>query len=112
MELIERTSGAVRILELTGRFDAYGAPRVMDWLASATEAGHVQIVTNLAGVNFVDSTALATLVRGLKRCRQQNGDLHVCCLQQPVRIIFELTWLDKSFDIFADEAAAVEAFGD
>ncbi len=65
---------------------------------------------NLAGVQFVDSTALATLVQGMKRCRQLKGDLRLCGLQQPVRMIFELTRLDKAFEIFSGEDEAIQAF--
>ena len=110
MDLKSRSAGPVLVLELTGRFDAYGAPRVLEWLSSATGSGPANVVVNLAGVNFMDSTALGTLVQVLKRCRERRGDLHLCCLQQPVRIIFELTGLDRAFDIFPDEDAAIKAF--
>lgn len=67
-------------------------------------------MVNLEQVNFVDSTALATLVQGMKRARQQGGDLYLAHLQPPVRMIFELTRLDKAFAIYASEEEAVRAF--
>src|ERR671929_137943 len=69
------------------------------WLEEAADKPPAHVVVNLAGVKFVDSTALAALVRSMKRCRQQGGDLHLCGLQQPVRIIFELTRLDRAIEI-------------
>jgi anti-sigma B factor antagonist len=110
MELKSRSEGQVRILELSGRFDSYTAPQVRQWLEEAADREPAQLVLNLSGVHFVDSTALATLVQGMKRCRQLNGDLRLCCLQQPVRMIFELTRLDKAFEIFALEEGAVQTF--
>jgi anti-sigma B factor antagonist len=105
------TNGSVRVLELKGRFDAYEAPPVKEWLnEAATSANPTQVVVNLAQVDFIDSTGLATLVQGMKHCRQQRGDLHLCALQQPIRIIFELTRLDKAFQIFTEEDEAVKAF--
>ncbi|MCI0477481.1 MAG: STAS domain-containing protein [Anaerolineales bacterium] len=109
MELKAHASGKTQILELGGRFDAYGAPQVVKWFDENLTAGSGNIVVDLAGVNFIDSTALATLVQGMKRARQANGDLRLCSLQQPVRIIFELTRLDKAFDIFASQAEALAA---
>jgi len=109
VDLRSRVCGAVTILELAGRFDAYVAPPVEERLRSAA-AEPAQIVVNLAGVSFVDSTALATLVQGMKRCRQRGGDLHLCGLQQPVRVIFELTRLDRAFKTFAGEDEALRAF--
>jgi anti-sigma B factor antagonist len=110
MELKSRSEGQVRILELSGRFDSYTATQVRQWVEEAADREPAQLVLNLSGVHFVDSTALATLVQGMKRCRQLNGDLRLCCLQQPVRMIFELTRLDKAFEIFASEEAAVQTF--
>ena len=110
MELKSRSEGQVRILELSGRFDSYTAPQVRQWVEEAADREPAQLVLNLSGVHFVDSTALATLVQGMKRCRQLKGDLRLCCLQQPVRMIFELTRLDKAFEIFASEEAAVQTF--
>lgn len=112
MKLTSRSSAnpQVAILELAGRFDAYEEPQVKQWLAREAASAPAQLIVNLSEVSFVDSTALATLVQGMKHCREQNGDLYLCHLQQPVRIIFELTRLDKAFKIFTDEAAAIAAF--
>jgi anti-sigma B factor antagonist len=100
----------VQILELMGRLDTYTAPPVRQWLEETASNGSSQIVVNLEAVNFLDSTGLATLVQGMKRCRQTTGDLRLCSLQQPVRLIFELTRLDKAFEIYPGEEEAVQAF--
>ena len=104
--------GDVKILTVQGRFDTYNAPPVREWLEEAVRTRPPFIVVNLAGVNFVDSTAMATLVQGMKRCRERDGDLRLCALQQPVRMIFELTRLDRAFEIYQSEEDAVQAFGD
>jgi anti-sigma B factor antagonist len=110
MELHSRSAGAVAVLQLAGRFDAYSAPAVAEWLEPATAAAPARVVVNLAGVTFVDSTALGTLVQGMKQSRRHGGDVHLCGLQRPVRIIFELTRLDSAPRLFADEDEAIAAF--
>ena len=113
MELNSRLTpdGRVAILELTGRFDAFVAEAVSNWFFDVIGSGSSQLVANLAKVTFIDSTGLAVLVDGLKRCRQQNGNLHLCNLGQTVRVIFELTRLDAAFEIFSEEQEAVAAYG-
>ncbi len=110
MEIVRTENGSIAVLRLKGRFDAHEVEPVNAWLQEQVEKGNIKIIINLDGVNFIDSTALSTLVRGLKKCRENHGDLHLCTLQQPVRVIFELTRLDKAFDIFAMEDDAVSAF--
>jgi anti-anti-sigma factor len=107
MQLHERTSHSVSILELNGRFDAHSAIKVQTWLDNQMKRPPSHIVINLQGVTFVDSTALSAMVQGMKRCRQLGGDLRLCAFQQTVRIIFELTRMDLVFEIFSDEATAV-----
>ena len=62
--------------------------------------------------SFVDSSALALLVKGMKHCRQGGGDLALCSLQQPVKVIFELTRLDKAFGIYSTQDEAIQALHD
>lgn len=107
MDLKSRRDGSVTVLELSGRFDAHVAPAMAAALEKAIAATPMRVVVNLEAVRFMDSTALAGLVQGMKRSRQAGGDLRLCCLQPPVRMIFELTRLDKAFEIYATEAEAL-----
>jgi anti-sigma B factor antagonist len=109
MELKSRTVQKNVILELTGRFDAYNAPTVDQWFEKLDATATENIVVNLNGVEFIDSTALALLVRGMKRARQSDNDLVLCGLQGPVQTIITLTRLDKAFNIYEDEEAALKA---
>lgn len=110
MELKLRSANNVKILELEGRFDTYTAGAVREWINEATAEEPANLVVNLQGVDFVDSTALATLVQGVKNSRQHHGDLRLCGVQQSVRMVFELTRLDRFFEIFPQEIEAVNAF--
>lgn len=110
MELETQYVSNVIILRLEGRFDSYTVPPIRDLLQKATLREPANIVVNLEKINFIDSTALSTLVASMKWARQQGGDLRLCNLQQPVRMIFELTRLDRAFEILAGEKEAVQAF--
>lgn len=110
MTITKSLQSDIVVLGLSGRFDTYQVPVVKQSLEEAVRESS-KILVNLSDVNFMDSTALAMLVQGMKRCRQEmGGDLRLCCLQRPVQVIFELTRLDKAFMIFSTEAAAVASF--
>jgi anti-sigma B factor antagonist len=111
MKVIERKHETdIEIIELAGRFDAYETEAVKIWFDRVTKGSSPQLIVNLKGVNFVDSAALATLVQGLKHSRQLQGDVYLCCFQDPVKVIFELSRLDRAFKFFETEAAAIEAY--
>ena len=111
MNIKTSNDSGLTIAYLEGRFDAYSAPEVNTKLEGLIEAASIaKIIVNLQDVVFVDSTALATLVQAMKRCRQKEGDLRLSNLKQPVRMIFELTRLDRAFEIHTTEESAKEAF--
>ncbi len=112
MDIRSYSKDDVQILALSGRFDVTTAAEVRDWVDEAVTKDHPFLVVNLTEVVFMDSTGLSTLVHGMKRAREKDGDLHLCHLQQPVRIIFELTRLAQWFEIFITEEEAVAAFAD
>lgn len=104
-----RTQDVV-ILVPEGRFDARSAPAIAEWLEASVRSGADQTVVDLRSTKFMDSTGLATLVRFMKQCRETGGDLCLANLQQPVRMIFELTRLDSAFAIYPTVEAAVASF--
>jgi len=105
-----RVVGNVQIIELFGRFDAHQVAPVKSWLRETCDSGANLILFNLKGVNFIDTRALSLLVTGMKWCQEANGALRLCGLQQPVQIIFEMTHLNRAFEISAHEAEALNSF--
>ena len=110
MKITSRFAGSAVVLDLSGRFDMLCAPAVAQALERASTGVPAQVVLNLADVSFIDSTALATMVQGLKRCRQRQGDLYLCGVQPNVYMVFELTRLNQAFPMFVDARQAVQAF--
>lgn len=106
MEIKKSTKQNAAILYLKGRFDAHEVAPVREWFKDLGEANYKHWVVNLADVNFIDSSALSTLVQGLKLSREKGCELVLCELQPAVRIIFELTRLDKAFLIVTTEQEA------
>jgi anti-sigma B factor antagonist len=102
----------VNVIALSGRLDSYTVTESRRLLEDALKILPPNIVVNMQEVSFADSTALSALVMTMKRSREANGNLRLCCLQQPVRMIFELTRLDKVFEIYSTEREAVQAFSE
>jgi len=86
-------------LQIEGRFDAHEIELFRTAVDTKLDSGHNHIRIELSAVEFVDSSALAELVRGMKRCREDGGDLVLASPSDPVRVILELTKLDAAFVI-------------
>lgn len=101
MELTTTQNGDTAIIGLTGRFDAFEVDEFRTVLETLHENKVHTIAVDLSGVVFIDSTGLAELVRGMKRCRTVGGDLTLSAPSNPVQVILELTRLDAAFEITA-----------
>ncbi len=110
MNIVKQQHGAIVELRLNGRLDATTAPRLRQEIQDRLEAGQRQLVIELAGVDFIDSTGLGGLVTALRTTVKEGGMLKLAAIRAEVRRVFELTRLDKLFEIFPDTAAAVTSF--
>lgn len=111
MKIQKRMHNQIKIVTLDGRLDAHQTQLLNMELTSALTDGCITVI-NLGQVNFIDSSGLAILVRAMKHHREHGGELLLCALRQPVQIIFELTKLDRVFDIYPTEAAALQTLAE
>ena len=100
----------ITVCRMTGDIDINTSPEFKKALDEAIGSKKDKIVINLSEVRYVDSSGLATLVEVLKNMRAYGGKLKLVSLSDKVRGLFEITKLDKLFDIVADEDSAVNSF--
>jgi anti-sigma B factor antagonist len=106
-ELDEESSGAgAHVINVRGEIHMSTAPKFSTGLSHAIERGHRSIVLDLSGVEFIDSTGLSVLLSGLRQVTALGGRMALVCANPTVLRLFEITSLDKTFDIFAGRSAA------
>jgi anti-sigma B factor antagonist len=94
------------IVEVTGELDLGTAPVMKRYVEDAVGAGRTELVVDLSGVTFIDSTSLAVLVGA--RERLPGGRLAVVTTDRRVLAIFEVAGLEDALEVFStrDEAEA------
>ena len=110
MEIAEKRIEGVDVLKLTGRLDASSAKNLKERVVSLVKENRVKLIVDMAGVDFIDSSGLGSLVSSLRAVNEKDGDVKVAALQKQVRSIFELTRLHRIFGIFDDVEAAMKSF--
>jgi anti-sigma B factor antagonist len=106
---LEESKG-ISIFRIEGDIDINSSPEVKRSFDTAIKGKKEKIVVNLESVNYVDSSGLATLVEILKNMRTYGGKLKLANLSPKVKGLFEITKLDKLFDIVSGEKEAVSSF--
>ena len=72
---------------------------------------YARVIIDFGNVGFLDSSALGAFVALLRRLTQKGGSLRIAALRPSVKMIFEVTRLDRVFASAAtvDEAVAAAA---
>ncbi|HER00341.1 MAG TPA: anti-sigma factor antagonist [candidate division Zixibacteria bacterium] len=111
MEIKVKTAQVFQVFNLKGRLDLTSSSELKTIVREHLNQGKVNILLNLAQVDFINSSGLGTLISTLKEVRGANGKVALCSLSPYVQEIFEITQLSHIFDIYPGETEALAAFG-
>jgi len=97
---IEATkSGDEILIAVRGEVDLYSSPQLRTALLEAVPAAGTDVAVDLSGVEYIDSSGVATLVEGLKSARENNKGFYLVNPSAPVRQVLELARLDSIFEV-------------
>ena len=111
LDIQEHRTGHVTVLVLTGQIvlddgDLALRKRIHDLL----DEGRLQIVLDLGGVTYVDSSGVGMIAGKLKTVRDRGGDLKLLNVTNRSQTLFRMMKLTLLFETFEDEAQAVGSF--
>jgi anti-sigma B factor antagonist len=95
------------VVEVTGEIDVASAPALRDRLLALLNRGAPDLVIDLRGVTFIDSTGIGSLLRVYHRQSLLGGALHFVADQSAVLRVFELMQLTRRLHV-APSLAAVD----
>jgi anti-sigma B factor antagonist len=111
MNLDTREDGAVTILTVTGDL-VIGEPETTfkKTVTRLLEEGRVQLLVDLTGVGFLDSSGLGALVRALTQSQKEGGQTKLLGANDQIRKLLQMTKLDSVFELHEDLETAVTSF--
>lgn len=96
----------INVLQLEGSFHAANAAQLQARLTRAVQSStNLPLLVDMEGVEFLDSAGLMALVSALSLAQKLKRRFSLCSVSPSIRILFELTQLDRVFEIFANRAA-------
>ena len=110
MNMRFENKGEVVVCSVDGEIYINTSPSIKKMFDKAMQKKSERVVVNLKSVTYVDSSGLATLVEILKNIRQYGGKLKLSNLSPKIKSLFEITKLEKLFDIQPDEEEAIASF--
>jgi anti-sigma B factor antagonist len=92
-------------MSLAGEIDLYTAPRLHGELVAILSGDEpVQVVVDMSGIEFCDSTGMNVLLAAQRRAREQGGELELAAPRPAVRKVLQVTGLESVFTVLDDPA--------
>jgi len=89
----------ITVLTPYGDVDMNRTPALREKLSQAQRAKPSKVVVDLAHVEYMDSSGLATLVEAMRNAKRFQVELVLCSLNPRVLAIFEIARLQEFFTI-------------
>ncbi len=101
--------GDACVIRVHGEVDVYTSPTLKARMVEAIDDGCLDLVVDLDGVGFIDSSGLGALVSGLRRVRERSGSMRLVCTHDNILKILRITGLDKALPLFGSVDEALRA---
>lgn len=98
--LIWYMSSAVKVVQPKGILDGTQAGDFRQEVTDLVKSGADIILIDFKDVTFMDSSGLGALVLALKTVRADGRKMYICSVNEQIKMLFDLTSMDKVFDIF------------
>ncbi len=95
-------SSDAKVVQPTGILDGIRGNQLRREVSDIVVTGANTVLIDLQNVTFMDSSGLSALVSALKTVRTSGGKLYLCSLNDQVKMVFDLTRMDRVFETFAN----------
>ena len=111
LEIIEKDSGGVTILVLSGRVTLGDASQQLRTkLKEVLSRGQTRMVLDLANVGHIDSAGLGTLVAGYSSARNEGAAIKLANLTKKFHEQLNITKLVTVFEVYNTVDEALKSF--
>ncbi len=111
MTIGQRNIGTVVVLDLDGKIVlGEGAGLLKDKVRSVVFQGHKQVLLNLSGVDYMDSSGLGELIAAFTTVTREGGSVKITNLTRRVSDLLAIAKVLTVFDVYSTEAEALASF--
>jgi len=110
LEICQKKADTADVVYLSGRLDSNTSAELDAVLRQLVDSGSLQIVLNLAGVQYISSSGLRVMLVCLRKMKKKQGTLKIACLNPRVQEILFLAGFNRIFIFYETEEAALRSF--
>jgi anti-sigma B factor antagonist len=110
MEITIEKLNDVSVLRCHGTIDADTVALFRKRGTELFEEGCFKFIVDVSSVSFIDSMGLGAMISLLRKTREKGGDVKLCGINKEIKEIFEITRLNKLFEVYEGVKEAQKKF--
>jgi len=110
METRETKTDQCVIIGISGRLDTTTYSQLESKLSELIGNHQVNILVDCSEMDYVSSSGLRIFLMALKKVTSENGRFVLCCLQDSIRELFEISGFTSVFELHSSVDDALKVF--
>ena len=110
LKIFEEIQNDINIYRLDGQLDSSSSDEFEQKLLQAISNGSKHMVLSFKDLHYISSAGIRVILKSIKAIKHIDGSITLCCLQDYVREVFEISGMGALLPIFATLDDALDAF--
>lgn len=110
MDIADEKVGKVTVVSIAGKVDTKAAPDFQKHLEQLVEGGSNELLVDLSKTSLVTSAGLRVLLGMLKQLKGSGGVLKLCCMNEVVKEVFNISGFNTIMNAFDTKDLALKDF--
>ena len=99
MEIKITSEGDVTVIAIEGSLDTNTSKEAEDHLNKQIGEGNVKLLIDLTNLDYISSSGLRILLATSKKLKPLKGEMRICCLNETVSEVFEISGFTMIFNV-------------
>jgi anti-anti-sigma factor len=108
MEITQKEENGIVSISIMGRLDADSSPEAEKVVKEALGGQINRVLFNLGALEYLSSAGLRVLLSAAKEMRRRDGKIVLCCLNEFVKEIFEVSGFQSLIPITDSVDSGIE----
>ncbi len=110
MEIITNWEGDILILKLKGRLDTNASVDFEQQVEDAIKFSKKHMILDFSDLEYICSSGLRVIIQAAKKLNTLHGELVLCCMEDYIKEVFEISGFDTFLKIFSSKEEALKYF--
>ena len=110
MQITVKAVGDVKVVEFEGKLDTHTSSAAQTELTQLIDGGAEKILLNFGRLAYISSAGLRILLAAAKQLKAAGGELRICCLNEIVQEVFDISGFTTIVKVLGSEPEALDGF--